>query len=67
MSYNKGQDIPFFFKQSLEDVEGNWATHKSIIKIEKEKGGIQKQIPKPIKYLYIDFSLGYGYAHVIEN
>lgn len=67
MSMNKAQDLPFFFKQSLEDVEGNWNTHKSIIKIEKEKGGLQKQIPKQIKYFYIDFSISYGYAHVIEN
>lgn len=38
-----------------------------MIKIEKEKGGLQRQIPKKMKYFYIDFSLGYGYAHVIEN
>lgn len=63
----KGMDLPFFFKQALESIEGNWTTHRSIIKIEKEKGGIQKQIPKPIKYFYIDFSDGHGYAHVIEN
>jgi hypothetical protein len=67
MSYTKAQDLPFFFKQGLEDIEGNWSTHKNIIKIEKERGGIQRQIPKPIKYFYIDFSVGYGYAHVIEN
>ena len=59
--------MPFYFKQGLEDIEGNWSTHKNIIKIEKEKGGLQKQIPRAIKYFYIDFSLGYGYAHVIEN
>ena len=33
--YTKGQDFPFFFKQALENVEGNWTTHKNIIKIEK--------------------------------
>ena len=67
MPYAKGQDLPFFFKNALEDVEGNWSTHKSLIKIEKDRGGLQKQIPKQIKYFYIDFGLGYGYAHVIEN
>lgn len=63
----RGQDLPFFFKQALEAVEGNWTTHRNIIKIEKEKGGLQKQIPRKIQYFYIDFSLGYGYAHVIED
>lgn len=63
----KAYDLPFFFKQALEGVEGNWTSHKNIIDIRKEKGGLQKQIPKQIKYCYIDFGLGYGYAHVIEN
>lgn len=61
----KSTDLPFFFKQGLEGIEGFWNTHQSIIKIEKEKGGIQKQLPKKLKYFYIDFGLGYGYAHVI--
>jgi hypothetical protein len=67
MPRGRAEDLPFFFKQSLEDVEGNWGTHKSIIRIEKEKGGLQKQIPKQMKYFYIDFANGHGYAHVIEN
>lgn len=29
----KAQDLPFFFKQALEDIEGNWNTHKNIIRI----------------------------------
>lgn len=63
----KAYDLPFFFKQALENVEGFWTSHKNIIEIRKEKGGLQKQIPKQIKYFYIDFGLGYGYAHVIED
>ena len=59
--------MPFFFKQALENVEGFWTTHKQIIEIKKEKGGLDKQIPRQIKYFYIDFGLGYGYAHVIED
>ena len=35
IKYSKAQDLPFFFKQTLEDIEGNWNTHKNIIKIEK--------------------------------
>jgi hypothetical protein len=33
MSLEKAQDLPFFFKQALEGIEGNWSTHKNIIKI----------------------------------
>lgn len=36
----KAYDLPFFFKQALENVEGFWTTHKRIIEIRKEKGGL---------------------------
>jgi len=59
-------------------MESEWATHKKIIEIKKEKGGIRKQIPKGrwrnlcynlkgFSYIYIDFNTAYGYAHVIEQ
>lgn len=31
----KAYDLPFFFKQALENVEGFWTTHKKIIEIKK--------------------------------
>jgi hypothetical protein len=63
----KAHDLPFFFKQGLITSEGDWTTNKSIIEIRKEKGGLLKQIPRNFKYFYVDFSLGYGYAHIIEE
>lgn len=63
----KSHDLPFFFKQGLLTSEGDWTTNKSIIEIRKEKGGLLKQIPRNFKYFYVDFSLGYGYAHLIEE
>jgi len=35
MSYARAQDLPFFFKQALEDIEGNWTTHQNVMRIEK--------------------------------
>ena len=35
MNYAKAQDLPFFFKQGMQDIEGNWSTHKDVLKIEK--------------------------------
>jgi hypothetical protein len=59
-------------------LESEWSTHKKIIEIKKDKGGIRKQIPKsiflinPVKiidfaYFYVDFNTSFGYAHVIEK
>lgn len=63
----KAHDLPFFFKQGLTGVEGDWTSNKNIIEIRKEKGGLLKQIPRNFRYFYVDFSLGYGYAHIIEE
>jgi len=60
-------EIPMYFKKALNELESEWATHKKIIEIKKEKGGIRKQIPKNFPYFYIDFDTTYGYAHVIEK
>lgn len=35
MPMNKAQDLPFFFKQGLSGVEGDWTTNKNIIDIRK--------------------------------
>ena len=35
-----------YYKKSLSEIESEWAVHKKIIEIRKEKGGIRKQIPK---------------------
>jgi len=42
-------EMPMYFKKGLNELESEWATHKKIIEIKKEKGGIRKQIPKSKK------------------
>lgn len=61
----------------MNELESEWNTHKKIIEIKKEKGGIRKQIPKSkivnnsskldFPYFYVDFNTAYGFAHVIEK
>ena len=31
-----------YFKKGLEDLESEWSTHKKIIDISKDKGGLRK-------------------------
>jgi len=59
--------LPSYFKKSLDELESEWATHKKIIEIKKDKGGLRKQIPKNFPYLYVDFNTAFGYAHIIEK
>jgi hypothetical protein len=41
-------------------------THKSIIRINKEKP-LNKSIPKNFSYIYFELSENEGYCHVIED
>lgn len=56
-----------YFRQGIDDLDGNWSVHKKRIEVRKDKGGIQKQIPKNFPYFYVDFGMKFGYAHVIED
>jgi hypothetical protein len=34
--------LEMYFRQGMEDLDGFWSTHKKIIPLTKEKGGIRK-------------------------
>merc|ERR1711907_399772 len=56
-----------FFKKAFDEAECEWsAQHKKVIET-SAKGGVRAAIPKHFPYVHIDFSLGGGYAHVVEE
>merc|ERR1712023_387384 len=56
-----------YFKKALDEAECEWSTqHKKVIET-TPKRGIRDAIPKGFPYVHIDFSLGGGYAHVVED
>jgi len=56
-----------FFKKAFDEAECEWSTqHKKVIET-TAKGGVRAAIPKNFPYVHIDFSLGGGYAHVVED
>lgn len=38
----KEANLDLYFRQGMEDLDGFWSTHRKIISITKEKGGIRK-------------------------
>lgn len=60
-------DIPVYFKKGLESAGSEWSTHKKIIEISKDKGGIKRQIPRKFPYFHVDFGMKMGFAQVIED
>lgn len=54
------------FKREIEHCEEEWTQHKKLIDVPAKKG-IRGCVPRNFAYFYVDFALGGGYAHVIEN
>eukprot|EP01016_Furgasonia_blochmanni_P006320 TRINITY_DN12530_c0_g1_i5.p1 TRINITY_DN12530_c0_g1~~TRINITY_DN12530_c0_g1_i5.p1 ORF type:complete len:391 (-),score=110.06 TRINITY_DN12530_c0_g1_i5:249-1361(-) len=61
------EEVKMYFKKGLLELDAEWSTHKKIIDISKDKGGIRKQIPKGFSYFFIDFDTNSGYAHIVED
>lgn len=58
---------PSFFTQELNSMGSEWSTHRKVIPISREKGGLRKQIPENFPYFFVDFGLDSGMAHIIEK
>eukprot|EP00929_Paragymnodinium_shiwhaense_P057702 TRINITY_DN2888_c0_g1_i1.p1 TRINITY_DN2888_c0_g1~~TRINITY_DN2888_c0_g1_i1.p1 ORF type:complete len:801 (-),score=296.84 TRINITY_DN2888_c0_g1_i1:108-2510(-) len=61
------QDARIYFKKALDEAECEWSTqHKKVIATDA-KTGARRAIPKNFPYIHVDFSLGGGYAHVVDD
>jgi len=56
-----------YWKKAFDEAENEFETsHKKVIETDS-KGGVRNAVPKGFPYIHVDFSLGGGYAHVIDN
>ncbi|OLP89248.1 CWF19-like protein 2 [Symbiodinium microadriaticum] len=56
-----------YWKKALDEAESEFeTTHKKVIETDS-KGGVRSAVPKGFPYIHVDFSLGGGFAHVIDN
>lgn len=51
--------------QELNEADDEWTDNKKVIKVDYK--GIQEKIPQGFPYIYFDFNMQRGLAHVIEN
>lgn len=61
----QAQSAPGFFKKSIMDADSEWSQHTKVI--DTTGKGIRRAIPKEFPYFHVEFALGGGYAHVIED
>jgi len=60
-------EAPAFWKKALDEVENEFEVqHKKVIKTDA-KSGVRGAVPKGFPYVHAEFSVGGGYAHVVEN
>lgn len=56
-----------YWKKAFDEAENEFETsHKKVIETDS-KGGVRNAVPKGFPYIHVDFSLGGGFAHVIDN
>jgi len=56
-----------FWKKAFDEAENEFITqHKKVIET-SAKTGVRGAVPRGFPYVHVDFSLGGGYAHVVED
>jgi len=56
-----------FWRKAFDEAESEFeTTHKKVIEVDA-KGGVRRAVPKGFPYIYVDFGLGGGYAHVVDD
>lgn len=68
MPRRDAQAAPSFFRKGLVDAEreDEWAQHKKVIDVPAAKG-VRKAVPDNFPYFYVQFGLGDGLLHVIDD
>nr|CCA26191.1 conserved hypothetical protein [Albugo laibachii Nc14] len=58
---------PLYFRQELLQAAEEWATHSKILLIEGTAKNFRRVVPSRMPYFYVEWDIGKGYAHIIEN
>ncbi|XP_054727169.1 CWF19-like protein 2 homolog [Anastrepha obliqua] len=58
---------PFYFKKAVEESELEWSVNKQLISLGRDGKGLRNCIPKGLPYFWVNFGMGIGFAHVIED
>ncbi|EDV99985.1 CWF19-like protein 2 homolog [Drosophila grimshawi] len=56
---------PFYFKKAIEESEHEWCINKQLISLKHKS--LRAGIPKGLPYLWVNFGMESGFAHVIED
>ena len=60
-----GDVAPIYFKKAIQESDSEWAQNKKLI--DTRNKSLRSSVPKGLPYFAVEFGLGGGFAHVIEN
>lgn len=58
---------PMYFRKAVDDVTSEWAQHAAKRMIDTSQKGLRGAIPPNFPYFHVEFGLGSGFVHVIDN
>ncbi|KAH8270675.1 hypothetical protein KR044_005247, partial [Drosophila immigrans] len=61
----QGELLPFYFKKAIQESEEEWCTNRQLIPVKNQL--LHKAIPKGLPYVWVNFGIGSGFAHIIED
>ncbi|KAG1797728.1 CwfJ C-terminus 1-domain-containing protein-like protein [Suillus plorans] len=69
LTWDKYDDIPAYFKESILASEAEWSTHKKLIDFSARPGGFRRAMVPNLPYFMVQFDYKgeKGYGHVIEG
>jgi hypothetical protein len=58
---------PMYFRKAVDDATSEWAQHAAKRFIDTSQKGLRGAIPPNFPYFNVEFGLGSGFVHVIDN
>lgn len=62
---DEGSLAPMYFKKAILESDEEWSQNKKLI--DTRGKGVRSSVPAGLPYFFVDFGMGGGYAHIIED
>lgn len=61
-------DPQVYYRKALQECDVEWSQHKRVLDTTVEgSGGLRRAVPRNFPFIYVDFRLDQGFAHVVED
>lgn len=65
LTRDEGEFAPMIFKKAILECDTQWSQNKKLI--DTREKGLRRSVPKGFPYFSVEFEMGGGFAHVVED